>query len=1469
MLLGSSMEALGSSQDFVRALKSSSDPPSNGSPLKIQLARLAWDNTSFYIPRKAGVILEWLFTRFQKEKGTQINPLTDSAHWDLLADVLRTPGDTQIEPLVSRLSISNLLLSFLQAIASTPTSWNENLLASALAAFQVLWPISLPKTNLEAVTEPLWTYFSISSLDIVKKFPEFFNDIGTLLLNGFQLAFENTNTAGKKKVFATFSQSHFHQWVKALHLTSESVSSTRLDLFQVGTTVLLYSDGLRASLDTSQTAKTSNNLVETVFADTKDPLVRTALLQHLPRIYEEYIKTLRKHRASIFPAASSAVQFNSEICLAAFAFAERCLLFVGQNIPKDDTILGWKSKLNIIRVMEEHLSEAATLDHFVEKLREVASEATALLDNAWDEAHAELSECAYQVLCCLFRIEPDLVLPSISHVLERLATTSSIVKESALVFLKQLIEYHSRVRTLHDLISSILTASVSSFSFLPFSDAKRLYAVCHSSPLYCLEFADELTGAFKAFATPAQAKEIVTSVQSALEASLCGCIAAEDPGGKRRKVSAHDKSSSNTDSETEALKFGLTERIAGIALPGIFSSVYKKDEPTQIACLSSIDELISEAMKCTLSKLLDANVHVEVKSKKRSRTAEDQDSWARQSTGAVLLRLWYDVFLRQGGEAVSSHTWKTASTLGDSAGRLTGLLTQDILPDLQVEIIRFLYARETSKSTKGLQSVNFGVLLDYFEANLFGDKKKARKDSTVHSQATQDAAVDLWSFTLERHLRTIDGSALEEDINRFVSLIIRSLSTAEGPSRTSPSDIIKRIFGRASFWEAPNIRISMLSTLQKETQKLASVNITECLEAISKDQFGTTKSNGISLGDVETCVPLYRLLHYFPSDYLSRSSRIDLATRALTADVLIKLLTAKEEPLSKDAIEWRATFRSFLAIVAKEFQVKALDDVFLSRTWLEYLTRARYSPLHPTEAFIDTTISLISMSLKSSIHAATRSGDPSRLATAVDYFLQANLYMNMGSKTEDMLHRCLLTFIRMVTEEANFASLSEDIVARLKTLQLALEKALIADIERVTCDKPTSQATADLLEAWHACLLLRRKVINASEAKTALTIGPKLLAVYCSPSAKAVNPKTIVLIRANILSILAAEGALQSTADCDHVANLVAGYIVFTSGSGQEQVYDKAFIPVIKSFSTAQYGVALDLVADALQTSSPHSPQLSGLLHLSRILHEGPEGTSKLAYEHSSRCLGIFVNQIISAECPSEIVSRILNLIQTQCVEKAASLRSVDVSGILSILAKLLGGSTQHEAHTSSSIFQSIVYVANSIVRQRRDLLSPLLPHLAAILRQLLSAMRAARPLLGTKQYRLIADTLPSWINLSEPLSENDAQALTRLLTALTTKSMIRTHGPIQQQKTESLARPFARHAPYVLLAYLQIMNDPLSRISVGVRRELEPGLFALCAIMGEHGRDTLMVQSLDVGGKSLFKTLWKEYDRQKYVGKG
>lgn len=64
-------------------------------------------------------------------------------------------------------------------------------------------------------------------------------------------------------------------------------------------------------------------------------------------------------------------------------------------------------------------------------------------------------------------------------------------------------------------------------------------------------------------------------------------------------------------------------------------------------------------------------------------------------------------------------------------------------------------------------------------------------------------------------------------------------------------------------------------------------------------------------------------------------------------------------------------------------------------------------------------------------------------------------------------------------------------------------------------------------------------------------------------------------------------------------------------------------------------------------------------------------------------------------------------------------------------------------------------------------------------------------------------------------------------------------------------------------------MNDPLCVLSSEIRKELMPGLFALCDMVTEHARDALMVSGLDGGGKATLKVLWREYEKQRYVGKG
>ncbi|KAI6141673.1 hypothetical protein BKA82DRAFT_29133 [Pisolithus tinctorius] len=151
---------------------------------------------------------------------------------------------------------------------------------------------------------------------------------------------------------------------------------------------------------------------------------------------------------------------------------------------------------------------------------------------------------------------------------------------------------------------------------------------------------------------------------------------------------------------------------------------------------------------------------------------------------------------------------------------------------------------------------------------------------------------------------------------------------------------------------------------------------------------------------------------------------------------------------------------------------------------------------------------------------------------------------------------------------------------------------------------------------------------------------------------------------------------------------------------------------------------------------------------------------------------------------------------------KPAAVRSVDLGSIWSLLCKILSGTTDHDNASSFAMFHCIVSIAGSLVRLRRDIVIHTLPHLAFVLH---------RPLLITRRMR------------SQPGAEQ-------------------------------------RH---VLLAYIDSMNDPLCILTPEIRRELEPGLFSLCEMLGEHNREALMVSALDSGGMTLMKSFWREYEKQ------
>lgn len=238
---------------------------------------------------------------------------------------------------------------------------------------------------------------------------------------------------------------------------------------------------------------------------------------------------------------------------------------------------------------------------------------------------------------------------------------------------------------------------------------------------------------------------------------------------------------------------------------------------------------------------------------------------------------------------------------------------------------------------------------------------------------------------------------------------------------------------------------------------------------------------------------------------------------------------------------------------------------------------------------------------------------------------------------------------------------------------------------------------------------------------------------------------------------------------------------------------------------------------------------------------------------------------------------------------QAHFLRQMDLALIWTVLTKLLSPSSSIPLHdrptTDTTILNYITNITGTVIRQRRDLVATTIPHLVVILRLLLDVLRRPRTQLGPRQLQMVADSLPWWINPTKPCGTEEARAVARILTALDAKtipkvfsnkskdgnppSSVTPNAAISTQSNESLARPFSKHAPYVVKAYLAAETDVLCTYPLSLRRELEPGLLALCGMMNEHGRDALMAQSLNAGEMAAMKILWGAYEKQKYVGKG
>ncbi|KAG1749705.1 Urb2/Npa2 family-domain-containing protein [Suillus paluster] len=1381
-----------SAQSFVRLLKAPTDPPNPESPTKIQIACAAWDDTTLHIPNKHELIAEFILTRLLKDKSkTSENPIIDVQYWCLLRKVL--DGSVGVGArglkvwlgsLLNRTPLAPIIISILTLLRDLPVAEAKGLLVLVRPCFSVLWPLSVHKIGVETLLECFGIVLDVSA-ELVRN--EALEGMCEAVVSSYREALGNAGN--KKKLHATFLQTHLSSWLRAISPSSHLSPQLTEAVYVAGTETILSLDALRAS--------PSSESLFTALSSPNSPSTTNAAIPLLPRLFTTHTHFLRRYRTALFPASQNKIQNReNDMRMTSVAFFASCLKLLAWNAQS------WEARVGLISIIENERIYASqgVQEGEVDLVRE---DAVLVLEG---EAEEEVVRLALDVLAVLARIDYDVIEPVVGRILPRLILTCSSpsIHKSANALLNLLLDFHSKTRTLHAYSHALIDACTSLPSIRSLASPQELYSRAHSSATLAHTHLFSLAQALRTFLTPTQVKE-ATQITLTLKntfntyqnlSSLIKISEMEDrPRKKRRKSETAPLPASSAPTQNmreldvHALSLSLTLKFVALFLSNLPSSFITAEVH------DAVREVGVWAIEASCLLLCNRTSKI---------------SWADQVTGAALLRFAYHL-----------PAWKCVAEQEDLRRLLEVVkIEEGVEGELVLEILRFLFAWSSRSETHVEAETVLDVALAYAEAQ------------EQNPQSTSGLMV--LYLIVERWLDLVDAQASKSSLDRLIKLIF-SIS----PSSTrladvqglQPKDVLWGVLHNAQFWEMGNIRASVLAYL---TSSPAS------LKGSAFDQLSST----------------YCLLLYVPHEYLTKQARVELVRRAMEGDVTISSLHAttgektakgkRKRDQGSDLEKARLTLTHIRVFLQRMGQLGYLNmsDHESASDYVKHLMSIEI----PDNAVLrEATINLAELYIVALLRASDK--DPSASAACASIFCTL---AQSGSLQEDSLPQlCVLQLVERLTQDFSVSSLSDSIIASLKELHAALTPVSQSNGSNTLPSSGTIKAWARHLSFGH-WLGVAATSISGYGQKIAVTL---------------LQNKGKCKSSAEILGLLFEELRCLPNVERGMHLDLAVGVYVFSTGAALDDVVSNG----CKHLSVNDFSHLLDTVYEALESTRFPPAQCVRLVHTATVLlHDTPQGTLKVVQGFFTQCLNFFIGNAQFFAGPADLKVACLEFVARQCSDRPAALRAVDPGPIHALLSKILCGSSTHDSTTTPAVFQSTATILNALVRLRRDLVIHILPHLGMVLRQLVSCTRSLRPQLAAKQSRIVTDTLPSWIAPSDPLGVPEARALARLFTSLTSKTVPRAHmQPNTEQKAESLSKPFAKHAAYVVTAYIDAVNDPLCIMRADVRRELEPGLFSLCEIMGTHSRDAVMMSALDTGGKSVMKALWKEYEKQRYDGKG
>ncbi|KAH7883895.1 Urb2/Npa2 family-domain-containing protein [Phlebopus sp. FC_14] len=1172
-------------------------------------------------------------------------------------------------------------------------------------------------------------------------------------------------------------------------------------------------------------------------------------------------------------------------------------------------------------------------ERVLDEIRDLAIE---ILD-ARAEEHMELATLAVQILDVLVRIEYDIVGVVLGRVLTVLVSpaVSSIMEGSTSILLTHILEFHTKTRTVDTYALVLLSASSAPGSFAATSTPSGPFPLFFHLFTLSRALRTFLTPSQAAAFGPA-VLQIIDDAWIAYCNALSR-LDNEDDGGereaKRCKIAAEGDVTS-TDShrfhEPTALAtaFSHTAYVARTLLANLPAQAYDMQSVQEVAenghqvwqhagtvCWCMIWFCLGDGRDGQKGSEIRKNMDENVKRKKKRKLGL-LDSMGTPSSTAVhtqqtnqivasaILRLLYDVRARLGGVVASSApSLGTEDTFREKEVDQLLAIAKDegTLPELVFEIIRTLlwdiHSTRTAieqTRTQEIMGVVFDLLTRHFSLT-------AHWSGHLNALTRENLGLAVLDVLVDRWIDVIDALASKEQLQTLLSVLFsipfshldeelpNGLKDDCGTNEIlTPRVVLLSVLQNAQFWELHNVRAAFHSSIVSLTTPLSLTSATPA--------------------DLVRSSRVYTLLMHVPPEYFTRTFRVELVRRAMGGDTSIcALLTRKEgdkngkwKALRKPSVEcanpgvaldrgthmqgediWIRYLTLFRVFLKRMWPFMNVSDHVTSRLYIQHLLNPPPGLSLASALLEEVTIDLVELH----IIALLRSQDTAAISSAslvVSDLANTRSFSHPFAQEKwahSLVQSVVLRIIDCLKNDFPVSDASPSIVVSLRMLHGVLVSALEPRISTfldngvgVDGELPASKQ----IWAWSHVLSFSQwlgvdvKPVPAFALRLAeamLRNAQNYLGSSCAAS------ETCTSVVALLFEEL---GCMLGLSCSTHLDVVVALYSVYGGEAGSEcqRALEAQISKGSKRLSVDDFSHLFEVLFETIGEPNLQVCRRERLIRLSMVLlHDAPQGTLRIVQNFVTRCLNLFAAHSETYGDSSELRKQYLEFIAKHCSDRPAAVRSIDLGSIWSLLHKVLAGSTAHDDSTDLPIFHHIISIISALVRLRRDLVVHTLPHLGHIFRQLIMITRSLRPGLGAKQSKLVMDSFPSWISLSQSVTANEGRALARLLTVLTIKTVPRIHtqsttsGDVQ--KAESIARPFAKHANYVLAAYIDAVNDPLCVMTTEMRRELEPGLFSLCETVGEHSRDALMLSALDSSGKAIMKALWKEYEKQRYVGKG